>query len=175
MANGGADKGTQCAIFDDADALAPTLMLRTTRHAFIAGCLLAAAVAGAQTARPAASQTAAPAATDRVKVRSASLPARGLFEGDQLSAAARRQLDALVADAGDLDVEVAFVAPSGPWQTEGGGAGERSLTPARLQAVRDHLARRGVDAKRIYVESRIDPKAAEARLDVELVGRPATQ
>lgn len=151
-------------------------MTRPIRHAIVAACLLAVtAAAQAQgAARPAAPQGNAQAASERVKVRSASLPARGLFEGEQLSAAARRQLDALVADAGDLDVEVAFVAPSGPWQTEG-GAGERSLTPARLQAVRDHLARRGVDARRIYVENRIDPKAAEARLDVELVGRPATQ
>jgi len=158
-----------------ADAL-HALMTRPLPRAIAAACLLAFTVAAhAQTSRPAPPPGTAQAAAERVKVRSASLPARGLFEGDQLSAAARRQLDALVADAGDLDVEVAFVAPSGPWQTEGSGAGERSLTPARLQAVRDHLARRGVDARRIYVENRIDPKAAEARLDVELVGRPATQ
>jgi OOP family OmpA-OmpF porin len=158
-------------------------MRRPLRTALISASMtVLACCAVAQTARPAAPAspaTAAPPApakaAERVKVRSASLPARGLFDGDQLSAAARRQLDALVAEAGDLDIEVAFVAPSGSWQTEGAGAGERNLTPARLQAVRDHLARRGVDARRIYVENRIDPKAAEARLDVELVGRPATQ
>lgn len=111
--------------------------------------------------------------TPKVAVRSASLPARGLFEGDKLSAATMHRLDALLAGASDLDVEVAFVVPSGPWVTEGGGAGERSLTPARLQALRDFLTRRGIDARRIYVESRIDPKSADARLDVELLGKPA--
>ncbi len=113
--------------------------------------------------------------TPKVAVRSASLPARGLFEGDKLSAAAMDKLDALLADASDLDVEAAFVVPSGPWLTEGGGAGERSLTTARLQALRDFLTRRGVDARRVYVENRIDPKAVNARLIVELLGRPAPQ
>jgi OmpA-OmpF porin, OOP family len=113
--------------------------------------------------------------TPKVAVRSATLPARGLFEGDKLSPGAMQKLDALLAGASDLDVEAAFVVPSGPWLAEGGGAGERSLTPARLQALRDFLARRGVDARRVFVESRIDPKAADARLIVELLGRPAPQ
>ncbi|MCU0969156.1 MAG: hypothetical protein MUF03_10115 [Rubrivivax sp.] len=118
---------------------------------------------------------AARAEAPKVTVRSASLPARGLFDGDRLTAAAMARLDALAAEAGDLDVEVVFVAPTGPWRLDGLGSDERQLTPARLQAVRDHLARRGVDARRIYVEDRVDPKAAEPRLDVEFVGRPATQ
>jgi OOP family OmpA-OmpF porin len=117
--------------------------------------------------------TAAQADTPAAKsvIRSAALPAEGLFVGDRLSPAAQERLAALAASAGDLDVEVAFVSPSGAWKTEGDG--ERSLTPARLQAVRDFLSTQGVDGRRIYVESRIDPKARAAQLQVELVGRPA--
>jgi OOP family OmpA-OmpF porin len=142
---------------------------------------LALAALFLQTAAPGtgfAQQAPAGAARDaggKATLRSASLPARGLFEGDKLSAAAMQRLDALVMGAADLDVQVAFVVPSGPWLTEAGSAGERSLTPARLQALRDFLARRGIDARRIYVENRIDPKSSDAHLDVELVGRPAPQ
>ena len=131
---------------------------------------LAAPAAWAQ-ASTAASTARSPA--PKLALRSETLPSRGLFDGDQLSAYARQRLDELIRDAADTDVEVALVAPSGPWKTDSGEAGERSLTPARLQSVRDHLARRGVDPKRIYVENRIDPKAREARLTVELMGRPA--
>jgi len=139
----------------------------------LAALLFAAPAASAQTATaPAASAPAgSKAAAPKMVLRSTNLPARGLFEGDKLSRAAQDQLAALLLDAGDLDVEVAFVAPSGAWQSE--GSGERSLTPARLQAVRDYLASRGIPGRRIYVESRIDPKAREAQLEVELVGRPA--
>ncbi len=108
---------------------------------------------------------------ERIVIRAAALPAEGLFIGDRLSPAAQERLSALAASAGDLDVEVAFVSPSGDWKTDGDG--ERSLTPARLQAVRDFMASRGVDGRRIYVESRIDPRARAAQLQVELVGRPA--
>ena len=111
----------------------------------------------------------------KTTVLSATLQAKGLFEGDKLSVLAQRRLDALVADAADLDVEVALVVPTGPWQTEGTGADERSLTPARLQALRSHLAQRGIESRRIYVESRIDRKLKEPRLSIELVGRPAQQ
>ncbi len=112
---------------------------------------------------------------DAARSRSASLPAKGLFVGDKLSDTARKQLAELVVEAHSLDVQVALVVPSGPWQIDGSGSGERQLTPARLEAVRRYLAERGVDGKRIYVESRIDAKLKEPRLDVQLVGRPAGQ
>ncbi|HSQ73717.1 MAG TPA: hypothetical protein VLM87_14990 [Rubrivivax sp.] len=110
---------------------------------------------------------------DKERVRSAALPARGLFVGDQLSESARRQLAALTIDAHDMDVEVALLVPTGPWQIDGSGAGERDLTPARLQAVRRFLAERGIDARRIFTESRIDDKLKEPQLTVQLLGRPA--
>ena len=112
-------------------------------------------------------------ADDKERVRSATLPARGLFEGDQLSSRAREQLTELLVDASDLNVEVALVVPTGPWQIDGSGAGERDLTPARLQALRRFLTERGVDPKRVFVESRIDEKIAEPQLTVQMVGRPA--
>ena len=64
--------------------------------------------------------------------------------------------------------------PTGPWQIDGSGKDERDLTEARLAAVRKFLSDRGVEAKRIFVESRIDAKLKEPRLDVQLIGRPAT-
>lgn len=151
-----------------------------------------ALAAGAQTA-PAAAPTPRPAGKDlpvakvpapkppakseptKTAVLSANLQAKGLFDGDKLSALAQRRLDALIADAADLDVEVAFVVPSGPWQTDAATPDERSLTPARLQALRSYLAQRGIESKRIYVESRIDKKLTEPRLSIELVGRPSQQ
>ncbi len=109
---------------------------------------------------------------DKERVRTASLPAKGLFVGEQLSPAARERLTELIIEASGLDVEVALVVPTGPWQIDGSGSSERDLTPGRLQAVKRFLSERGVDPRRIFVESRIDQKAAEPRLDVQLVGRP---
>ena len=68
----------------------------------------------------------------------------------------------------------ALVIPTGPWQIDGSGAGERDLTPARLNAVRKFLTDRGIDSQRIFVESRTDAKIKEPRLDVQLLGQPAT-
>lgn len=153
--------------------------------AAVGATLLTATAAWAQTSpRPPAA--AAPAAgeqrvqplpgaankDDKERVRTASLPAKGLFVGEQLSAAARERLTELIIEATGLDVEVALVVPTGPWQIDGSGASERDLTPGRLQAVKRFLSERGVDPRRIFVESRIDQKAAEPRLDVQLVGRP---
>ncbi len=150
--------------------------------------LLAAGTAAAQpqpAARPAAAATP-PAAeqavqplppgslkNDKDRTRTTSLPARGLFIGDQLSPQARDKLNELVIEAAVLDVQVALLVPTGPWQIDGSGSGERELTPARLEAVRRFLAARGVDPKRIFVESRVEEKLAEPRLDVQLVGQPA--
>ncbi|MBX3637464.1 MAG: hypothetical protein KF683_19015 [Rubrivivax sp.] len=128
-----------------------------------------AAAAGEQKVQP---LPQAAAKDDKNRVRTSSLPAKGLFVGEQLSAAARERLTELIIEASGLDVEVALVVPTGPWQIDGSGASERDLTAGRLQAVKRFLSERGVDPRRIFVESRIDEKLAEPRLDVQLVGRP---
>ena len=138
---------------------------------FFAGAVLAAP--GDQPVKPLPSATLGdkpPAAL----TRSASLPARGLFEGDKLSASARARLTDLVLDALSMDVEVALLVPTGPWQIDGGGHNDRDLNAARLQALRRFLSDRGVDQKNIFVESRIDARIKEPRLDIQLVGRPST-
>ena len=105
--------------------------------------------------------------------RTVSLPAKGLFKGDHLTESAKTQLTDLIVNALGLQVEVALLIPVGPWNIDGTGhAGERDLTPARLQALRKYLSERGVDQNRIFVESRIDPRLTEPRLDVQLVGQP---
>lgn len=109
-----------------------------------------------------------------MRTRTASLPARGLFEGDRLSAAGRQQLADLVREARELQVEVVLLVPTGPWRIDDKAADERTLTGARLEAVKRFVAERGVDASRIYVESRIDQKLAEPRLDVQVLGHDAS-
>ena len=134
----------------------------------------AIAAPGDQPVRPlTAAQRAVNAAEQKAKTRLTSLPARGLFNGDQLSESAKSKLIDLIIDAVDLDVQVALIVPTGPWQIDGSGANEHDLTPARLGAVRKFLADRGVEPKRIFVESRIDAKVTEPRLEVQLVGQPA--
>jgi OmpA-OmpF porin, OOP family len=115
---------------------------------------------------------AAPANNDTV-TRTASIPAKGLFVGDQLSDSAKSRLTDLIINALGLDVQVALIVPTGPWQLEDSGKDERDLTPARLNAVRKFLSERGVDPKRVFVESRVDLKIKEPRLDVQLVAKPA--
>lgn len=119
-------------------------------------------------------QHSVPAATGAARsvVRSSTLALRSLFEGERLSAATKARLDAMIDSAADLDVEMALLVPSGPWRLDRRPVDERSLTPARLEALRAYLSQRGVPAARIYVESRIDDSATEPRLVVELVGRP---
>lgn len=117
--------------------------------------------------------TAAPITEQKNRSRTVSLPAKGLFKGEQLTDSAKSQLTDLIINALGLDVEVALLIPTGPWQIDGSGQNERDLTPARLQALRKYLADRGIDPKRIFVESRVDPKLTEPRLDVQLVGKPS--
>jgi len=107
------------------------------------------------------------------KVQTTSIPAKGLFEGDKLSALARQKLTDLILNAIGLQVEVALLVPTGPWKIEDTGSDERALTPGRLAAVKKFLTERGVDPKRIFVESRVDEKIKEPRLDVQIVGKPA--
>ena len=115
----------------------------------------------------------APAASSAFTPRTSSLPAKGLFNGDQLTDSARQKLTDLILDAIGLQVDVALIVPTGPWNLDGSGKDERDLTPARLEAVKRFLTQRGVAPHRIYVESRIDAKLKEPRLDVQIVGRPA--
>lgn len=128
----------------------------------VAACL--AATAPLAPAQPAARG-------GEVQTKLTSLPARGLFEGDRLSAYAQQRLTELVINAIGLQVEVALIVPTGPWNLEGSGRDERDLTPARLEAVKRFLKERGVDPKKTYVESRIDDKLKEPRLDVQILGR----
>ncbi|MCD0418892.1 hypothetical protein LOC51_16910 [Rubrivivax sp. JA1024] len=109
-----------------------------------------------------------------VKTQTASLPARGLFDGDRLSADGRQRLAELVLDALGLQVEVALLVPTGPWKIDGSHRDERALTPARLESVKRFLAERGLDPQHIYVESRIDQRLSEPRLDVQVMGRQAS-
>lgn len=157
----------------------PAVPRPRTAHASLPAALLAAALflaAGPLAAAPGDKPVVPlpkPLVDDKENTRTVSLPARGLFKGDQLTDSARSQLTELILNALGLQVEVALLVPVGPWQIDGSGQGERDLTPARLQALRKYLTDRGVDPQRIFVESRIDPKLTEPRLDVQLVGRPA--
>jgi OOP family OmpA-OmpF porin len=142
----------------------------------VAAALLLAAGPGtaAPGDQPVAAVPQAEKADTKVKTRLTSLPAKGLFQGEQLTDAAKSRLVDLIIEARGLNVEVALLVPTGPWQIDGSGANERDLTPARLAALRKFLGDRGIDQKRIFVESRVDAKLKEPRLDVQLLGEPAT-
>jgi OOP family OmpA-OmpF porin len=129
------------------------------------------AAPGDPTAATVAQGTAQP--PDSLKTRTTSLPAKGLFVGDQLSPLARERLTEFIVDVAGLRVEVVLVVPTGPWQLDGSGRDERDLTPARLQSVKRFLAGRGVQPNRIFVESRIDSTIKEPRLDVQTITRGA--
>ncbi|MDP2007956.1 MAG: hypothetical protein Q8K45_19990 [Rubrivivax sp.] len=152
----------------------PKSALATLPAALLAAALLLAAgpLAAAPGDKP-VQPLSKPLVDDKERTRTVSLPARGLFKGDQLTDSAKSQLTELILNALGLQVEVALLVPVGPWQIDGSGQGERDLTPARLQALRKYLTDRGIDPQSIFVESRIDPKLTEPRLDVQLVGRPA--
>jgi OmpA-OmpF porin, OOP family len=139
--------------------------------ALLLGAGLAFAAAGDQAVPPLpAAAAAAPTAT---KTQTTSIPAKGLFQGDKLTETARQKLAELIINAIGLQVDVALLVPTGPWKIEDTGSDERSLTPARLAAVKKFLTERGVEPKRIFVESRVDEKIKEPRLDVQIVGKPA--
>jgi OmpA-OmpF porin, OOP family len=152
------------------------------RHPTLTASLLATAVLLAAAAVPAVAAPgdqpvkpvpAAKPGDNKAKGRTASIPAKGLFKGDQLTDEAKSKLTDLIIEALGLRVEVALVIPTGPWQIDGSGAGERDLTPARLNAVRKFLTERGIESQRIFVESRVDAKIKEPRLDVQLLGQTA--
>ena len=111
-------------------------------NALLSSSALAAALlaAGAATAapgdQPVAAVPQAQKSDDKVRTRLTSLPAKGLFQGEQLTDAAKSKLVDLIIEARGLDVEVALLIPTGPWQIDGSGANERDLTPARLATLR---------------------------------------
>lgn len=134
----------------------------------------------AQTAAPmlmaqAAQPAAQPARQDAngPTMRNASIPAQGLFKGDQLSESTKSRLTELMMEAIGSRIELALLVPTGPWQIDGAGQGDTQLNTARLQSLRRFLTDRGVDPNRVVVESRIDEKIKTPRLDVQLVTTPA--
>ena len=133
-----------------------------------------APVAAAPGDKPAATASAGRTAGDNREVmRTASLPAKGLFVGDQLSEAAKAKLSELVLEMLGMRIEVALIVPTGPWEIDGGTHADNDLTTARLNAVKRFLADRGVPPKHIFVESRIDAKAGGPRMDVQVLGPSA--
>ena len=149
--------------------------MKTHRSCLVlTAALLLAGTAGAIAApgdQPVPPLPAAQLKSDPARLRTNTLPAHGLFVGNELSEAAKAQLASLVVQAQDLDVEVALVVPTGPWKIDDHGTNERDLTPARLAAVRRFLTERGVDPKHIFVESRIDAKLKEPQLVLQMVGQ----
>jgi OOP family OmpA-OmpF porin len=138
--------------------------------------LTASPMAAAQTTpqnKPLPMPMAAPG-DNAITGRTMSLPATGLFQGDQLTDLTKAKLVELIIDALGLDVEVALIVPTGPWRIDGAGHTERDLNEARLKALRTFLTDRGIEPKRIYVESRVDAKLKEPRLDMQLLGRPSS-
>jgi OOP family OmpA-OmpF porin len=140
--------------------------------------LTVAAASGVQAAAPAPVAKAgqpAPASSgnNQPNTRNASIPAKGLFNGDQLSESTKRQLTDLMMQAIGSRIELALLVPTGPWQIDGAGQGDTNLNTARLQSLRRFLTDRGVDPNKVVVESRIDEKIKTPRLDVQLITTPA--
>jgi OOP family OmpA-OmpF porin len=138
--------------------------------------LTASPMAAAQTNPPSKSlpmPVAAPG-DNEISGRTLSLPATGLFQGDQLTDLTKSKLAELIVDAMGLDVAVALIVPTGPWHIDGAGHTERDLNAARLNALRKFLTDRGIEPQRIYVESRVDAKLKEPRLEMQLLGRPSS-
>ena len=123
--------------------------------------------------KPVTPLPAGKAAEDKSRMRNASIPAKGLFVGDQLSESTKRKLTDLILDSIGMRIELALLVPTGPWKIDGAGKTDHDLNAARLQSLRRFLTDRGVDPKKIFVESRIDPKIKTPRLDVQLLVSPA--
>jgi OOP family OmpA-OmpF porin len=139
----------------------------------VAALFSVAPAAAAPDDRPASAAAPGGQTDDQHRTRTASLPAKGLFVGDELSETAKTKLSELILQALGMSVEVALIVPTGPWEIDGGNQSDNALTSARLNAVRRFLVERGVSPRHLYVESRVDQKAKEPRLDVQFYGRPA--
>ncbi len=119
--------------------------------------------------KPVAPLPAGKPGEDKLRTRTTSLPAQGLFVRDQLSESTKAKLTELILGSIGMRIEMALLLPTGNWKIDGAGKGDRDLTAARLQSLRRFLTDRGVDPKKIFVESRVDPKIKTPRLDVQLV------
>ena len=123
--------------------LIPARALLTLATLCACGLGAVQAASGDQPVRP-LPQASAPAKTE-IQERKTSLPAKGLFVGDQLSAAAKDKLTELILNALGLHVQVALVVPTGPWQIDGSGKDERDLTGPAGKVIVAH-AREGTKA-----------------------------
>ncbi len=123
----------------------------------------------AQGDKPVAPLPAGKNADDKSRVRKTSIPAKGLFVGDKLSDSTKSKLTELIMDSIGMRIELALLVPTGNWKIDGAGKGDNNLNTARLDALRRFLTDRGVDPKKIFIESRVDPKVKTPRLDVQLV------
>ncbi len=123
--------------------------------------------------KPVAPLPAGKATDDKARTRKTTLPAKGLFVGDKLSESTKAKLTELILDAIGMRIEMALLVPTGNWKIDGAGKGDNDLNAARLQALRRFLTDRGVDPKKIFIESRVDPKIKTPRLDVQLLVSPA--
>ena len=123
--------------------------------------------------KPVAALPAGKVNEDKSRSRKASIPAKGLFVGDKLSESTKSKLTELMLDAIGMRIEMALLVPTGNWKIDGAGKRDNDLNAARLQSLRRFLTDRGVDPKKIFVESRIDPKIKTPRLDVQLMVSPA--
>ncbi len=151
----------------------PALLAPVRVVLLAAVCACALPVWAAPGDKPVAPVPAGKVADDKSRTRNASLPAKGLFVKDQLSASTKSKLTELMLDSIGMRIELALLVPTGNWKIDGAGKGDNDLNAARLQSLRRFLTDRGVDPKKIFVESRIDPKVKTPRLDVQLVVSPA--
>ena len=119
--------------------------------------------------KPVAPLPAGKAVDDKSRVRKTSIPAKGLFVGDKLSESTKAKLTELMLDAIGMRIEMALLVPTGNWKIDGAGKSDNNLNAARLQALRRFLTDRGVDPKKIFVESRVDKTIKTPRLDVQLL------
>lgn len=140
-----------------------------------AACGMAAPSWAAPGDKPVAPLPANKAADDKSRLRKTSIPAKGLFVGDKLSESTKAKLTELILDSIGMRIELALLVPTGNWKIDGAGKGDSDLTAARLQSLRRFLTDRGIDPKKIFVESRIDPKIKTPRLDVQLIVAPSNE
>lgn len=152
-----------------------TLQIAAGAFLIAAVCATATPLGAAPGDKPVAPLPAGKNADDASRVRKASIPAKGLFIGDKLSESTQARLTELILDSIGMRIEMALLVPTGNWKIDGAGKGDNELNTARLNALRRFLTDRGVDPKKIYVESRVDPKIKTPRLDVQLLVAPSNE
>lgn len=159
-----------------------------TAHADCDGAIKAAPVVAAP-ATPAPVATPAPAAprvsatieAPRQLVTKTTYAADTFFDFDRavIKPAGKAKLDALVLQINQITLEV--VIATGHTDSVGSEAYNQKLGDRRAQAVRAYLISRGVDKRRVYVESRGESqpvadnktaagRAKNRRVEIEVVG-----